>query len=94
MSFATSDNRPATFVRQIPGMDTGNPNKDELPRIARDWFAELREKRARDDADFDAWLNDHRQRERRRWFWTGPSNWWTTNGTGDPGGGNPTDGAA
>src|SRR5262249_29234114 len=66
----------ATFAR----MDIGNPNKDDLRRLARDWYAEVREKRVRDDAEFDAWLKDHRQKERRIWSWFGPANWWFASG--------------
>jgi len=33
------------------------------PRLARDWFAEVREKSADEEAEFDAW-----NRERKKWI--------------------------
>ena len=35
---------------------------DRIARLAREWFAEAREKSAREDGDFAAW-----NRERRKW---------------------------
>ena len=44
-------------------------NQDDLRRLARAWFSELREQRVQDDAEFDAWFNEQRRKERRLWSW-------------------------
>ena len=42
-------------------------SNDRLARLAREWFAEAREKSAREEADFAAW-----NRERKKWTDFGP----------------------
>jgi hypothetical protein len=38
------------------------PGGARLARLGRDWFAEVREKSAREETEFDAW-----NRERKKW---------------------------
>jgi hypothetical protein len=64
-------------------LQAAHPGDDRITRLAREWFAQAREKSAREDEDFAAW-----NRERKKWtaYGSGGDFGFGSDGGGDGGG--------